>query len=235
MSRALFAIAAAALSAGVCAAQPQASQPAAGAPAPSAAARAAPPPLGRLFFSPSERAQLDIARLQRKPATAAAPEALEAPPAPQIVTYGGIVRRSDGRRMLWLNNRLVDEKEALAGLSLKGKVKPNGAVTLQSESGESVEVKVGQTVELYSGKVAETRKPAPDAAKPAADAKAPAEGGRTAEAKPAAAAPKPDTPAKPPAAESTGTKPPPAATGLKMDLGGRAPANEEAARTSSSK
>ena len=39
---------------------------------------------------------------------------------PQVVTYGGLVRRSDGRQMMWLNNRLVDEREALAGLEPQG-------------------------------------------------------------------------------------------------------------------
>ena len=235
MRRVLLALAGAALSAGAYAAQPQAPESPAGAPQAAATAARAAPPLGRLFFSPGERAQLDIARLQKKPTTTAVPQAVEAAPAPQIVTYGGIVRRSDGRRMLWLNNRLVDEREALAGLSLKGKVKPDGAVTLQSESGASVEVKVGQTVELYSGKVAETRKPAPETVKPPADAKAPAEEAKTAEAKPAAAATEGAVPAKPPAADSADKKPPSGGMGLKMDLGGRALSSEEAARVSSSK
>ena len=138
--------------------------------APSAKPRSAPQPaqapLGRLFFTPTERAQLDVARMQKKaPAQQrAAAEPVEAPPAPQVVTYGGIVRRSDGRAMLWLNNRLVDEKEALAGLSLKGKVRPDGAVTLQvPQTGGSIDVKVGQSVELQTGRVAEARKPPPEA------------------------------------------------------------------------
>lgn len=212
------------------------------APAPAPAATAAPQrpagnaPIGRFFFSPSERAQLDVARMQRKAPTAAAPEAVEAPPAPQVVTYGGLVRRSDGRQMIWLNNQLVDAREGLAGLSLKGKVRPDGAVTLQSQSGGTVDVKVGQSVEVYTGKVAEARKPPPETAKPGADANAPADETKSAEAKPPAAEAKPASPtAKPPAVDNADKKAPPGGTGLKMDLGGRALSTEEAERISRSK
>jgi hypothetical protein len=115
--------------------------------------------MGRLFFTPAERAQLDTARTQKKaPAAAAAPAAEEQTPAPKVVTYGGLVRRSDGKSMLWLNDRLLEEKEALTGPILQGKVRPDGAVTLRTpQSGASVEIKVGQSVELHSGKVAEGR------------------------------------------------------------------------------
>ena len=116
--------------------------------------------IGRLFFTPSERAQLDIARTQKKTAApAAAPAAVEEETSlPQLVTYGGLVRRSDGKSMLWLNDRLLEEKEALTGPALQGRVRPDGAVSLRtSQSASSVEIKVGQSVELLSGKVAEGR------------------------------------------------------------------------------
>lgn len=228
MRRALIALAGVALSVGAYAAD--APKPAAVAPEPAAAtpARAPAAPLGRFFFSPTERAQLDVARLQKK-APSATPDAVEAPPAPQVVTYGGLVRRSDGRQMLWLNNRLVDEKEALAGFSIRGKVRPDGAVTLQSQSGASVDVKVGQSVELYTGKVAETRKAPVEPPNPPSDAKA--EDGKTPEAKDTAAESKSaPVAAKPPAPEGAEKKPPPGGVGLKMDLGGRALSAEEAAR-----
>ena len=113
--------------------------------------------IGRLFFTPAERAQLDMARTHKKaPAVAVSDEVVEKP-APQVVTYGGLVRRSDGKSMLWLNDRLLDEKEAFAGL--KGRVRSDGAVTLQApQSNEAIEVKVGQSVELRSGKIAEGRR-----------------------------------------------------------------------------
>jgi len=191
-------------------------------------------PFGRLFFTPTERAQLDIARAQRKPATAtaAAPEPVEAPPTAQTVTYGGIVRRSDGKSMLWINNRLVEEKDALAGLSLKGRVKADGSVTLQvPQTGGSIDMKVGQSVELQTGRVGEARKPPPESKPPADDASASKPEAPTAGAgAPAPTSPAPAAAAKP-ASETAEKKPAPAA-GLKMDLGGRTVDPADSARAS---
>ena len=125
--------------------------------------------VGRLFYTPAERAQLDIARMQKK---APAPSATQAPEVaiPEIVNYSGIVRRSDGKALLWINNRLAEEKEALG--ALKGSVRADGAVTLDvPQSGGRVDVKVGQSVDLQSGRVAEGHKvpelkPASSEAKP---------------------------------------------------------------------
>jgi hypothetical protein len=120
-------------------------------------------PIGRLFFTPAERAQLDIGRTQKQHApevAAAAP--VEPTPASQIITYSGIVRRSDGKSILWLNNRPAEEKEALSGLAVSGRVGPDGAVTLQvPQTGATVNLKVGQRAELQTGKVAEARPAAP--------------------------------------------------------------------------
>ena len=145
--------------------------------------------IGRLFYTPAQRAALDVARRAKPvPQTAQAEAAPPPPPPPQVVSYGGIVRRSDGKAMLWINNRLVEEKEALKGLNLKGRVRPDGAVTLQvPDSGGSLEVKVGQSVEVHTGKVAETRKRAEEEARaPAKDTgkegKAEAPGGAPASA-----------------------------------------------------
>lgn len=246
MKRTLAIFSCVALSSGAHAAQSEAAvaQPQASAAAGSAQARAPglarPAQLGRLFYTPTERAQLDLARMQKKPATqAAAAEPVEPPPVPQVVTYGGLVRRSDGRQMLWINNRLVDEKEALAGLSLKGKVRPDGAVTLQiPQSNATVDVKVGQSVEVYSGKVAETRKPPPEAAQ-SPESKAPGDDakGATPDAKPATAeARAAGAEVKPAAPDGAEKKGPPGGFGLKMDRGGRALSSEEVERiTRSSK
>jgi len=98
------------------------------------------------------------------------------------VTYGGIVRRSDGRATLWINNRAVDAKEALSDSNLKGRVRPDGAVSIQiPDRAGTVDVKVGQSVELQSGRVAETRRHA--AEKPPADAKPPTQAPAASESK----------------------------------------------------
>ncbi|MBI3042469.1 MAG: hypothetical protein HYY78_06555 [Betaproteobacteria bacterium] len=149
-----------------------------------AAAQATPrpaEPVGRLFFTPAQRASLDVARSQRARTTLATEETAEtvvtAAPVPQTITYDGVVRRSDGKTTVWINSRPVVDKGPSP--AVVGKVSPDGTVTLQvPQSGRSVELKPGQSIELLSGAVEErfARKPAPEpepkpAAKPAAEAK----------------------------------------------------------------
>ena len=128
-----------------------------------ASAVSAAQPLGRLFFSPVERAQLDAARANRQYAgAAAAATAPEPQPASQVITYSGIVRRSDGKSILWLNNRPAEEKDALRGLPVTGRVESDGAVTLVvPQTGSTLSLKVGQRAELQTGKVAEVRRESP--------------------------------------------------------------------------
>jgi hypothetical protein len=140
--------------------------------------------VGRLFFTPAERARLDVARTQKKAPPPPATQAAETAP-PEIVNYGGIVRRSDGKAMLWINNRLAEEKEALG--ALKGSVRADGAVTLHvPQSGGTIDVKVGQSVDLQSGRVAETHNVAAESKPASSDPKPEPPDGRTA----AGAAPK---------------------------------------------
>jgi hypothetical protein len=130
-------------------------------------------PLGRLFFTPAQRAQLDVARKQRT-RTSLATESTEettAAPTPQTITYEGAVRRSDGKSTVWINSRPVQEKESASGGVIVGRVRADGGVSLQiPQSGRAVELKPGQSIELLSGAIEEkyTRKPAADEPKPAA-------------------------------------------------------------------
>ena len=200
--------------------------PAPSAPAPAAAPAPVPLAIGRLFFTPRERAQLDVARMQKKTPQVAAAEADAAPagpPPPQTVSYGGIVRRSDGRAMLWINNRLVEEKDALSGLSLKGRVRSDGAVTLQvPETGASINVKVGQSVEVQTGKVGETRRPETKGS--TADAKAAAPDAKGAAADTKGGAPDGAQPAAEAADKSASTTGP---VGARTEPGGRRPEQPE--------
>ena len=134
-------------------------------------------PLGRLFFTTAQRASLDVARSQKSRATLSA-EKEDA--APEVVTYGGMVRRSDGKTTVWINNRAMHDNERPDGATMVGRVKPDGGVTLQiPQTGRSVDLKPGQSIELLSGAIEEggSRRltaPKPDAKpepKPVADAK----------------------------------------------------------------
>jgi hypothetical protein len=136
--------------------------------------------MGRLFFTPAQRSSLDVARSQRARATLSTERTEEQPAVPQeqTITYGGAVRRSDGKSTVWINGRPVTEQEAAAGATVVGRVGADGSVSLQvPQSGRSVQLKPGQSLELLSGTIEEaySRKPvAPEAkpaAKPQADAK----------------------------------------------------------------
>ncbi|HEX9673853.1 MAG TPA: hypothetical protein VGA12_10495 [Burkholderiales bacterium] len=137
--------------------------------------------LGRLFFTPAQRASLDVARSQRARAAVATEKSeVEATPVPQTITYSGVLRRSDGKTTVWINNQPVHDRESAGAAAIVGRVRPDGSVTLQvPQSGRSVSLKPGQSVELLSGAVEEAYsrrleppKPEPKpAAKPAADAK----------------------------------------------------------------
>jgi len=121
-------------------------------------AAAADPSIGRLFFTPQQRSSLDIARSQRTRTTLATErtEPVVEQPVPQTITYGGMVRRSDGRTTVWINDRAVDGHEAAGGTTVIRRVGPDGAVTLEvPQSKRSVDLKVGQSVEVLSGSVGE--------------------------------------------------------------------------------
>ena len=122
--------------------------------------------LGRLFYTPAQRTQLDVARSQRNPINV--PETpTEAAPAPPALTYSGVVRRSDGKSTVWINNRAVRDGEALSGVAVLGRVRPDGGIRLNLLPNKgAVDLKVGQTLEVDSGSVAENyeREPAPSKA-----------------------------------------------------------------------
>lgn len=123
-------------------------------------AAAADSSLGRLFFTPSQRASLDVARSQRTRGTVAT-EATEATvevaePVPQTITYGGMVRRSDGRTTVWINDRAIQDRQPAGGSAIVHRVRPDGAVTVEvPQSSRRIDLKVGQSVEVLSGSVGE--------------------------------------------------------------------------------
>jgi len=128
--------------------------------------------LGRLFFAPAQRAALDNARKQNiriefNDETAEQPAAA---PVPQNISVNGMIRRSDGKNTVWINNRPVTDQ---AGSNWKVST-PKGSDRVHlsvPESGRSVDLKVGQTVEIVSGTVQESY--SRRAAKPDANAAAP--------------------------------------------------------------
>jgi hypothetical protein len=121
-----------------------------------------------LFFSPAERTQIDESR--RRPSVVAAAEPKPLPPAPEYVTLNGVVRRSDGTTSIWINNRMLVGRRTSEGLEVNDSKRAPGAanVTVRvPQAGRSVDMRVGQQLEVTSGKVQERYQLAP-ATEPAA-------------------------------------------------------------------
>lgn len=111
-----------------------------------------PTPLGRLFSTPAQRAELDARRnaANQPPALAAPPAPAPAPAAPlPPVELNGLVQRSSGRSTVWLNqqaqqepyNRLAPEQ--------------GGTLTLQLSNGQSVLLRPGQRYDPLRRQVVE--------------------------------------------------------------------------------
>ncbi len=116
--------------------------------------------LGRMFYTPAQRATLDTARKQniRTEIGTDDSEAQQKPvaaPLPQNISVNGIIRRSDGKNTIWLNERPVDERQTGGVKAAIGK-NDNRVRLSVPESGRSVDIKVGQTVEMVSGAVDES-------------------------------------------------------------------------------
>jgi hypothetical protein len=119
--------------------------------------------LGRLFLTPEQRAQLDIARVkrdQRPLVTNDAPPNTTAPTpqGPPVVTYGGAVRRSDGKSTVWINGKPITERQQLrneAEVSVLG-VRGDGAVSVAvPQARRTASLKVGQQLDVGSGRIEE--------------------------------------------------------------------------------
>lgn len=107
-------------------------------------------PLGRLFFTPAQRAVLDAARLQDR--------ATDVPPPAARVILNGVVTRSDGGATVWINNQPHAGGDGPPGVT----VDATGQVGVKSAAGRTVRLKVGQSLDPGSGKVDEAyRRPRP--------------------------------------------------------------------------
>ncbi len=125
--------------------------------------------LGRLFFTPSQRAVLDagksIGGAQRRSA---------APRNRGKIFLNGVVRRSDGEATVWINGKPA-YKESASGI----KVKPSrddaaSAQIVLPGQRSPLELRVGQEFDRATGRIVE----APAAAEPARGPATAAPGGR---------------------------------------------------------
>jgi hypothetical protein len=135
---------------------------------------------GRLFYTPAQRAALADARRRNIRAEELAAEAAKRPTAPRSrkVTLTGIVQRSDGESFAWVDGKPV-EGQTRDGLRVRHFAGPSGVVVYDPEKGRTVSIKVGQRVDLQTGRIEESyerkrAQPAPIAEREAGAAPPPA-------------------------------------------------------------
>lgn len=95
--------------------------------------------LGRLFFPPEKREQLDR---QRALNTLESPTAAEAP---QLV-INGQVRRSSGRHTTWINGQAQSDRETPTGVVARPDPRSHARVVVDTGNAAQVPVKVGDTL-----------------------------------------------------------------------------------------
>lgn len=125
-------------------------------------AAAQPPYIGRLFTKPDERAELDRLReaggrkaAPAQPQAAATSEAVTPPappPPPEPIAVTGIVTRSDGKSVVWINGTPQSDQP----VSTAAGGTPAATVTLPS--GQRATVKAGQAVDVTTGAVGDARR-----------------------------------------------------------------------------
>ena len=112
--------------------------------------------LGRLFYTPEQRAALEEARRRNIRAEEQAAEASKKPKpdGPRTVTLNGVMRRSDGESVIWVNGKAV-ENEINDGMRVRLTPDQSGVTVHDTEKGRTVRLKVGQHANLLTGKVEE--------------------------------------------------------------------------------
>ena len=122
--------------------------------------------LGRLFFTPAERAALDSQRkLAGEMANRPVRKDVEQPkaPPPKMVTLNGVLRRSDGETTIWVNGQAVHDRFRNVDV-MPGSISRESVAVQLPGTGRQVKLKVGQSVDSMTGEVEESyrRSPEPD-------------------------------------------------------------------------
>jgi len=111
------------------------------------AAPAAAQQLGRLFFTPEQRAALDARRAARLPDK---PAAVAESPTTRV---DGYVRRSSGKSTVWVDGEPLPEGLQLEGLRVRRGNDPTKVTVSVGEEGRRIELRVGETLDRATGEV----------------------------------------------------------------------------------
>jgi hypothetical protein len=104
--------------------------------------------LGRLFFTPEQRAALDARRRARVPDRPAQP--LVASPTTRL---DGYVKRSGGRSTVWVNGESLHEASPERPRIEPGRSSDGGVAVTVGEGGARARLKPGQVLDRSSGEV----------------------------------------------------------------------------------
>lgn len=103
--------------------------------------------LGRLFFTPAQRNTLDAGK---QLATPKGKRVVQGPPS---VRVDGVVTRSDGESVIWINGKPVNARDA-SGVRAKASRRDPAEVEVRVPGlGRPADVRVGQTLDTASGTV----------------------------------------------------------------------------------
>ncbi len=108
--------------------------------------------LGRLFFTPQQRAELNARRKARVPDKPAAVAVVESP----RTRLDGYVKRSNGKSTVWLNGDPVPLGKASADARIYPSRTRTDSVTVRAGEGDGargVRLRVGETLERDTGEV----------------------------------------------------------------------------------
>ena len=106
--------------------------------------------LGRLFFTPEQRAALDARRKARVPDKPAAVPQAESP----VTRINGAVQRGGGKSTVWVNGEMIAEDAQPEGARVSPRApKPGGVSIPAGEGAQRYDLRVGESLDRGSGEV----------------------------------------------------------------------------------
>ena len=106
--------------------------------------------LGRLFFTPEQRAALDARRKARVPDKPAAAAQVESP----VTRVNGVVQRSGGKSTVWVNGEAIPEGARQGSATVAPPGSAPGRVSIPAgEGSQHLDLRVGESVDRASGEV----------------------------------------------------------------------------------
>jgi uncharacterized protein YfaP (DUF2135 family) len=106
--------------------------------------------LGRLFFTPEQRAALDARRKARVPDKPAAAPVAESP----VTRINGAVQRSGGKSTVWVNGETIPEDAQTGGARVAPRGSNSARVSIPAGEGpQRYDLRVGESLDRGSGEV----------------------------------------------------------------------------------